>query len=80
MIFIVRWRLAVGNGWSGRGADGVGASWIRSAGRGAWRAGEEGGSEHGQGDPSVPGGPAADLVLVQVGKFLAAWNRDPAKS
>jgi alkanesulfonate monooxygenase SsuD/methylene tetrahydromethanopterin reductase-like flavin-dependent oxidoreductase (luciferase family) len=30
VIFIVRWRLAVGNGWSERGADGLGASWGRA--------------------------------------------------
>ena len=33
--------------------------------------GEEGGGEHGEGDPPVPGGPAADLVLVQAGQALA---------
>jgi hypothetical protein len=33
--------------------------------------GEEGGGEHGQGHPPVPGGPAADLVLVQAGQALA---------
>jgi hypothetical protein len=29
------------------------------------------GGEHGQGGPPVPGGPAADLVLVQAGQALA---------
>src|SRR5271170_2638295 len=33
--------------------------------------GEDGGGEHGEGDPPVPGGPAADLVLVQPGDALA---------
>jgi hypothetical protein len=33
--------------------------------------GEDGGGEHGEGDPPVPGGPAADLVLVQAGDALA---------
>ena len=30
--------------------------------------GQEGVGEHGQGGPAVPGGPAADLVLVQPGE------------
>ena len=33
--------------------------------------GEDGDGEHGQGDPPVPGGPAADLMLVQAGEALA---------
>jgi hypothetical protein len=33
--------------------------------------GEDGSGEHGQGDPPVPGGPAADLVLVEAGEALA---------
>jgi hypothetical protein len=33
--------------------------------------GEERGGEHGQGDPPVPGGPEADLVLVEGGQALA---------
>jgi hypothetical protein len=33
--------------------------------------GEDGGGKHGQGDPPVPGGPAADLVLVQAGQALS---------
>src|SRR5579863_10353683 len=33
--------------------------------------GEEGGGEHGQGGPPVPGGPAADLVLIQPGQPFA---------
>lgn len=32
---------------------------------------EEGVGEHGEGGPAVPGGPAADLVLVQAGQALA---------
>jgi len=33
--------------------------------------GKERGGEHGQGDPPVPGCPAAGLVLVQAGQALA---------
>jgi hypothetical protein len=33
--------------------------------------GQDGGGEHGEGDPPVPGGPAADLVLIQAGQALA---------
>jgi hypothetical protein len=33
--------------------------------------GEDGGAEHGQRDPPVPGGPAAHLVLIQAGQALA---------
>ena len=33
--------------------------------------GQEGAGEHGEGDPAVPGGPAADLVLVQAGEAFA---------
>jgi hypothetical protein len=33
--------------------------------------GQEGAGEHGEGDPPVPGGPAADLVLVQAGEAFA---------
>ena len=33
--------------------------------------GEDGSGEHGEGDPPVPGCPAADLVLVQAGQALA---------
>ena len=33
--------------------------------------GEDGGAGHGQGDPPVPGGPAAQLVLIQAGQALA---------
>jgi hypothetical protein len=33
--------------------------------------GEEGVSEHGQGDPAGPGGVAADLVLVESGQALS---------
>ena len=32
--------------------------------------GQEGMREHGQGGPSVPGGPAADLVLVEPGEHV----------
>ncbi len=32
--------------------------------------GQEGVGEHGQGGPAVPGGPAADLVLVEPDQFL----------
>ena len=32
------------------------------------------GGEHGEGDPPVPGGPAADLVLIQAGQALPAWK------
>ena len=33
--------------------------------------GEGRGGEHGQGDPPVPRGPAADLVLIQAGQALS---------
>ena len=33
--------------------------------------GEDGGAGHGQGDPPVPGGPAAQLVLIQAGQAFA---------
>src|SRR6266545_445316 len=33
--------------------------------------GEARGGEHGQGDPPVPGGPAADLMFIQAGQALA---------
>ena len=33
--------------------------------------GEDGSGEHGEGDPPVPGCPAADLVLVQADQALA---------
>jgi hypothetical protein len=33
--------------------------------------GQEGAGEHGEGDPPVPGGPAADLVVVQAGEAFA---------
>ena len=33
--------------------------------------GQDRGGEHGEGDPPVPGGPAADLVLIQAGQALA---------
>ena len=39
------------------------------------RQNEEGMGEHGQGDPPVPGAPAADLVLVQADQALPVWNR-----
>lgn len=44
----------------------------RSAGAlGGGGDGQERGGEHGQGDPAVPGVPAADLMLVQAGQSLA---------
>ena len=46
--------------------------WVRGAeGFEGGGDGEDGGGEHGQGDPPVPGGPAADLMLVQAGEALA---------
>jgi hypothetical protein len=43
--------------------------------------GEERGGEHDEGDPAVPRGPAAGLVLVQAGQALAGlealFNRPP---
>jgi hypothetical protein len=33
--------------------------------------GEEGQRDHGEGDPAVPGGPGADLVLIEPGQALA---------
>ena len=33
--------------------------------------GEDRGGEHGEGDPPVPRGPAADLVLIQAGQALS---------
>src|ERR1700685_3980721 len=47
-----------GRGWGAGGFDGGGD-------------GEDGGAGHGQGDPPVPGGPAAQLVLIQAGQALA---------
>jgi hypothetical protein len=45
--------------------------WVRGAeGFEGGGDGEDGG-EHGQGDPPVPGGPAADLMLVQAGEALS---------
>jgi hypothetical protein len=49
------WYLPVGGGIAG----GVGGG-----------DGQDGGGEHGQGDPPVPGGPAAGLVLIQAGQAL----------
>ena len=44
--------------------------------------GEERVGEQGEGGPAVPGGPAADLMLVQAGQFLAGLevllDRPPA--
>jgi hypothetical protein len=37
--------------------------------------GQEGVRGHGQGDPAIPGGPAAELVLVQADQALAVWKR-----
>src|SRR6266508_446768 len=37
---------------------------------------QEGVGEHGQGDPAVPGAPAADLVLVQAAQALAGLEGD----
>jgi hypothetical protein len=39
--------------------------------------GQEGAGEQGQDGPPVPGGPAADLVLVQGGEFLPASESVP---
>jgi hypothetical protein len=43
--------------------------------------GQERQGEHGQGGPPVPGGPAADLVLIQAGQALGGlevlFNRPP---
>lgn len=49
---------------------------IMSAGAGVWSCSEavarlrKAVAEHGQGGPAVPGGPAADLVLVEADKTL----------
>ena len=40
-------------------------------GRIRWRRRWRGRRQHGQGDPPVPGGPAAHLVLIQAGQALA---------
>ena len=46
--------------------------WWRVLGAfGGGQDGEEGVGEHGEGDPAVPGTPAADLVLIQPGEALA---------
>src|SRR5262245_21601867 len=42
-----------------------------AAGLGRGEDGQESAGEQGQDGPAVPGGPAADLVLVQGGQFLA---------
>src|SRR5262245_57035327 len=42
-----------------------------AAGLGGGEDGQERAGEQGQDGPAVPGGPAADLVLVQGGQFLA---------
>jgi len=36
---------------------------------------QEGVGDHGEGDPAVPGAPAADLMLVQPTSSLPVWNR-----
>jgi hypothetical protein len=36
---------------------------------------QEGVGDHGEGDPAVPGAPAADLMLVQADHPLPVWNR-----
>ena len=36
--------------------------------------GQERGGEHGQGDPAVPGVPAADLMLVQAGQAPVSYT------
>ena len=48
--------------------------WSRSLGGGD---GQEGVGEHGQGGPAVPGGPAADLVLVEPDQALGGSGRTP---
>jgi hypothetical protein len=49
--------------------------------RGCGEDGQEGAGEQGQDGPAVPGGPVADLVLVQAGQFLPGGepvlNRPP---
>ena len=45
--------------------------WWRMGVFGGGGEGEECQGEHGQGGPPVPGGPAADLMLVQAGEALA---------
>lgn len=62
--------------------DPLGAAWTRKI-VGSWVVmafggcgdGEKGVCEHRQGDPAVPGGPSADLVLVQAGQALAGLGR-----
>jgi hypothetical protein len=41
--------------------------------------GKHSGGEHGQGDPPVPGGPAADLMLVQAGQALSGLAVRPRR-
>ena len=59
-------RLAISLRVSGISPSGAG---LRGA-FGGGGDGQEGGGEHGEGDPPVPGGPGADLVLVQAGQAL----------
>ena len=47
------------------------ARWRAGCSLGCGGQGEEGGGEDGQGGPAVPGGPGADLVLVQAGQAFA---------
>src|ERR1035438_10032658 len=72
--------FAAGSGRAGRGGGGGGGSVTCGGGGPGRRAaggfdgggdGEDGGAEHGQGDPPVPGGPAAHLVLIQAGQAFA---------
>ena len=44
---------------------------VAAAGLGRGQDGQERMGEQGQDCPAVPGGPAADLMLVQTGQFLA---------
>jgi len=45
--------------------------WVAVVGLGGGQHGQERAGEQGQDGPPVPGGPAADLVLVQSGQLLA---------
>ncbi|MDQ1065214.1 hypothetical protein [Streptomyces canus] len=54
--------------------DQVFGRWVLSAFGGCGH-GEEGVREHGEGDPTVPGSPTTDLVLVQAGQAFAGLER-----
>jgi hypothetical protein len=49
-------------------------AWARVVSLGGGQYGQECVGEQGQDGPAVPGGPAADLMFVQGGEFLAVAN------